>query len=43
VRIFLVRKYRGNPWGLLEANVAFALKNPEMKAKLTEMICRKED
>lgn len=33
----------GNQWGLLEANVAFALKNPEMKAKLTEMICRKED
>lgn len=28
----------GNQWGLLEANVAYALKNPEMKAKLTEMI-----
>jgi UTP--glucose-1-phosphate uridylyltransferase len=32
----------GNQWGLLEANVAFALKNPEMKAKLTEMICKKD-
>ena len=28
----------GNQWGLLEANVAFALKNPEMKAKLLKMI-----
>ncbi len=28
----------GNQWGLLEANVAFALKNPEMKEKLLKMI-----
>ena len=28
----------GNQWGLLEANVALALKDPDMKAKLTELI-----
>lgn len=28
----------GNQWGLLEANVAYALKDPEMKAHLTQMI-----
>ncbi len=28
----------GNQWGLLEANIAYALKNPEMREKITEMI-----
>lgn len=28
----------GNQWGLLEANVAFALKDPEMRAHLDQMI-----
>lgn len=28
----------GNQWGLLEANVAYALKDPEMKEKLTQLI-----
>ncbi len=30
----------GNQWGLLEANVAFALKDPAMAEQLKEMICR---
>ncbi len=28
----------GNPWGLLEANVAFALKDPETRSHLDQMI-----